>query len=48
MMLMIKKVPRNLQAAFKARCAILGITMREKIISMMREACKSPLDQRRG
>jgi hypothetical protein len=36
----IRNVPRSLKTGFKAWCALRGITMSEKIISLMRECVK--------
>jgi hypothetical protein len=38
--LFVRSVPRSLHKAFKAWCVLRGITMQDKLISLMRETIK--------
>jgi len=40
--LYIKNLPRAVLRAAKARCALLGVTLREKVISLLREWVRVP------
>jgi len=38
--MLLKDVPRQLRDCFKAKCALLGVSMKEMILSFMEEKVK--------